>query len=189
MATEPSSTEVDRLPISDPEFELSAPPSSPDAETSDQRPPDQLQLDDVLVSNTRFLNTHSAHSSTTFLPAHSSIAVKSLLSWHTRMEASILFGVSDKSLRVILRAYTTKKSSLCAPSTGCELKVRNNGPTNWLDSACQVKTSRRHLFPIRLGIQRCQTSQQQTWYPSKQVKGESSATTETPAWADPMRTR
>ena len=57
--------------------------------------------------------------------------------------------------------------------TGYEPKACNNDPTTWLDSACLVETSRSQLFKMHLAIQRCQASEQQTRYPSKQVKGQS----------------
>ena len=83
----------------------------------------------------------------------------------------------------MLRAYKPQKEllTLCiqvrilifgcidvsTPSTGYDPKARNDGSTRWLDSACREKTRVGIYALILLGIQRCETSQGQTWYPSK----------------------
>ena len=66
-----------------------------------------------------------------------------------------------------------------ASSTGHEPKARKYCSEQWSDSACREGASRRHPLKIHLGSQRCQTSQQQTWYLSTQGKRHSSATVET----------
>ena len=74
-------------------------------------------------------------------------------------------------------------------SQGCEPNVRHSVSTKWSDSVRRGEIARRHLFNIHLGTQQCQTSQQQTWYLTKQVKGQSWATTETVSSGDPIRIR
>ena len=108
----------------------------------------------------------------------------SLESWSTRKELKfvIVFCLIAQRFDTLAadERYTARTlQTSCSPlpvlgctdiprtSTGYVPKARYNGSAKWSDAVCWGETSRNPLFQILLGLQRCQTSERQTWDLSK----------------------